>query len=60
MYYYLYPCYQTLFLDETLMLCDCPGLVMPTFVNTKADMVISGILPIDQMRDYVLPVAAVS
>ncbi|XP_014678756.1 PREDICTED: large subunit GTPase 1 homolog [Priapulus caudatus] len=47
--------FQTLLVDETLMLCDCPGLVMPTFIATKADMVLSGILPIDQMRDHVAP-----
>jgi large subunit GTPase 1 len=33
---------------------------MPTFVATKAHMVVSGILPIDQMRDYVPPVSLVS
>ena len=42
------------------MLCDCPGLVMPTFVSTKAEMVVSGILPIDQMRDFVPPLSLVS
>uniref|UniRef100_T1GQ09 G domain-containing protein n=1 Tax=Megaselia scalaris TaxID=36166 RepID=T1GQ09_MEGSC len=31
-----------------ILLCDCPGLVMPSFVLTKADMVLNGILPIDQ------------
>ncbi|XP_064642244.1 large subunit GTPase 1 homolog [Lineus longissimus] len=51
--------FQTLYVEQTLMLCDCPGLVMPSFVSTKADMVISGILPIDQMRDYIPPVARV-
>lgn len=45
--------FQTLFLDKDLMLCDCPGLVMPSFVLTKADMILNGILPIDQMRDHV-------
>lgn len=39
------------------MLCDCPGLVMPSFVLTKADMILNGILPIDQMRDHVPPVS---
>lgn len=29
---------------------------MPSFVLTKADMIINGILPIDQMRDHVPPV----
>lgn len=38
------------------MLCDCPGLVMQSFVSTKHEMVIWGILPIDQMRDHVGPV----
>lgn len=48
--------FQTLFLDKDLLLCDCPGLVMPSFVCTKADMILNGILPIDQMRDHVPPV----
>lgn len=48
--------FQTLFLDNDLLLCDCPGLVMPSFVSTKADMILNGILPIDQMRDHVPPV----
>lgn len=47
---------QTLNIDEELMLCDCPGLVMPSFVSTKHEMVIWGILPIDQMRDHVGPI----
>ena len=41
--------FQTLFLEQNLLLCDCPGLVMPSFVVTKADMVLNGILPIDQV-----------
>lgn len=47
--------FQTLFVDTELMLCDSPGLVMPSFVLTKADMVLNGILPIDQLRDFVPP-----
>lgn len=45
--------FQTLYLDTDLLLCDCPGLVMPSFVSTKAEMILNGILPIDQMRDHV-------
>lgn len=48
--------FQTLYLNSDIMLCDCPGLVMPSFVLTKADMILNGILPIDQMRDHVPPV----
>ncbi|XP_045617444.1 large subunit GTPase 1 homolog [Procambarus clarkii] len=52
--------FQTLFLSEDILLCDCPGLVFPAFVTTKQEMIISGILPIDQMRDEVPPINLVS
>uniref|UniRef100_A0A4W4FGR6 Large subunit GTPase 1 homolog n=1 Tax=Electrophorus electricus TaxID=8005 RepID=A0A4W4FGR6_ELEEL len=45
--------FQTLFVEPGLCLCDCPGLVMPSFLSTKAEMICNGILPIDQMRDHV-------
>ncbi|XP_061883595.1 large subunit GTPase 1 homolog [Entelurus aequoreus] len=45
--------FQTLFVEPGLCLCDCPGLVMPSFVSTRAEMICCGILPIDQMRDHV-------
>ncbi|XP_053368602.1 large subunit GTPase 1 homolog [Clarias gariepinus] len=51
--------FQTLFVEPELCLCDCPGLVMPSFVSTKAEMICSGILPIDQMRDHVPAVSLV-
>lgn len=48
--------FQTIFLDNNLLLCDCPGLVMPSFVSTKAEMVLNGILPVNQLRDHVAPI----
>ncbi|XP_069474681.1 large subunit GTPase 1 homolog [Ambystoma mexicanum] len=51
--------FQTLFVEPGLCLCDCPGLVMPSFVATKAEMICSGILPIDQMRDHIPPVSLI-
>ncbi|XP_014307678.1 large subunit GTPase 1 homolog isoform X3 [Myotis lucifugus] len=51
--------FQTLFVEPGLCLCDCPGLVMPSFVSTKAEMTCNGILPIDQMRDHVPPISLV-
>lgn len=51
--------FQTLYVEPGLCLCDCPGLVMPSFVSTKAEMICSGILPIDQMRDHVPAVSFV-
>lgn len=47
--------FQTLLLSETLMLCDCPGLVFPSVMRNAGEMLCSGILPINQMRDYVEP-----
>ncbi|OQR76976.1 large subunit GTPase 1-like [Tropilaelaps mercedesae] len=48
--------FQTIHLCEDLILCDCPGLVFPNFVSSKAEMVLNGILPIDQLRDHVPPI----
>lgn len=48
--------FQTFLVDKDMMLCDCPGLVFPNFVSCKSEMVINGVLPIDQMKDYVGPV----
>jgi len=45
--------FQTLELTDDITLCDCPGLVMPSIANSKAGMVLQGILPIDQLRDHV-------
>ncbi|ENN76213.1 large subunit GTPase 1 homolog [Dendroctonus ponderosae] len=52
--------FQTFYLDNDIILCDCPGLVMPSFVFTRADMVLNGILPIDQMRDHIPPISLVT
>lgn len=45
--------FQTLLLpDRTdMLLCDCPGLVFPSFVNNSADLIAAGVYPIAQMRD---------
>lgn len=33
---------------------------MPSFVYTQEDLVVAGILPIDEMRDYIAPIRIVS
>ena len=48
--------FQTLVLSPDVTLCDCPGLVFAQFANTQADMILDGVLPIDQMREYSAPV----
>ena len=52
--------YQTLYVDDELLLCDCPGLVFPSFVSTRGELILNGILPIDQMRDYNEPINIIS
>lgn len=46
--------FQTLLLPDRddIMLCDCPGLVFPSFVSSSADMIAAGVYPIAQMRDH--------
>lgn len=46
--------FQTLLLPDRsdMMLCDCPGLVFPSFVSSSADMIAAGVYPIAQMRDH--------
>jgi large subunit GTPase 1 len=53
--------YQTLFLPESKELClmDCPGLVFPSFLSSKAEMLTNGILPVDTLRDYLNPIAII-
>ncbi|KAI0322692.1 P-loop containing nucleoside triphosphate hydrolase protein [Amylostereum chailletii] len=52
--------FQTINLSDSIVLCDCPGLVFPQFATTRADLVCDGVLPIDQLREYTGPVALVA
>ncbi|KAJ5573650.1 Large subunit GTPase 1 [Penicillium hispanicum] len=52
--------FQTLYLSPEIMLCDCPGLVFPNFATTKADLVVNGVLPIDQQREFTGPAGLVA
>jgi large subunit GTPase 1 len=51
--------FQTLPIGKFVTLCDCPGLVFPSIRTTKEEMIVDGILPIDQMRDHRSPIAVV-
>lgn len=51
--------FQTIKLSDELMLCDCPGLVFPNFAQTNGDLVCNGVLPIDQLREHIGPVALI-
>ncbi|GLT77722.1 hypothetical protein SLA2020_492830 [Shorea laevis] len=44
--------FQTLIISDELTLCDCPGLVFPSFSSSKYEMIASGVLPIDRMTEH--------
>ncbi|CAA6671228.1 unnamed protein product [Spirodela intermedia] len=44
--------FQTIIISERLMLCDCPGLVFPSFSSSRYEMIASGVLPIDRMTEH--------
>lgn len=51
---------QTLELaDSGITLCDCPGLVFPSVVATKAQLIINGTVPITELREFFSPVELV-
>lgn len=52
--------FQTLYLSPEIMLCDCPGLVLPNFATTKAELVVNGVLPVDQQREFTGPAGLVA
>lgn len=52
--------FQTLNVSDDLCLCDCPGLVMPQFAHSKAEMVAAGVIPIDRLTDVKAPVGTVA
>jgi len=52
--------FQTLILSDTVLLCDCPGLVFPSFMNSTGEMLCAGMLPINQMRDYLEPAEVIA
>jgi large subunit GTPase 1 len=52
--------FQTIHLSDSVILCDCPGLVFPNFATTKAELVCNGVLPIDSLRESTGPVGLVT
>lgn len=52
--------FQTLIISEDLMLCDCPGLVFPSFSSSRYEMVASGVLPIDRMTEHLEAIKVVA
>lgn len=51
--------FQTIHIDNEVTLCDCPGLVFPSFTNSKAEMMCSGVISIDHGTDFDNPMILV-
>jgi large subunit GTPase 1 len=53
--------FQTLTIpnERRIILCDCPGLVFPSFSSTREAMVCDGVLPVDTVKDYYTPIELV-
>ncbi|XP_058024225.1 guanine nucleotide-binding protein-like 1 isoform X2 [Ahaetulla prasina] len=47
--------FQTYFLTPTVKLCDCPGLIFPSLVDKK-QQILAGIYPISQIQEPYTPV----
>eukprot|EP01084_Bolivina_argentea_P052709 96816_1 len=50
---------QTFHLDNEVIVCDCPGLVFPVFSLSKCDMVLNGVISIDNLIDFIKPMQLV-
>jgi large subunit GTPase 1 len=48
--------FQTLNLSDDICLCDCPGLVFPSFANSSAEMMTCGVLLIDTIKNFIPPI----
>ncbi|KAK9916643.1 hypothetical protein WJX75_005277 [Coccomyxa subellipsoidea] len=52
--------FQTLNITERLTLCDCPGLVLPKYAASKAEMVAAGVIPIERLTDVRAPAEVIA
>ena len=46
---------QTIELNDDITLCDCPGIVLPSVVASKAHLVVNATMPLDHLRGGVVP-----
>lgn len=46
---------QTIELNDFITLCDCPGIVLPSVVASKAHLVVNATMPLDHLRGGLVP-----
>jgi ribosome biogenesis GTPase A len=52
--------FQTILLENSnITMCDCPGLVFPSFMITKSEMVCNGLLRVDEMKEIYGPTSII-
>eukprot|EP01124_Arcella_intermedia_P010270 TRINITY_DN1679_c0_g1_i1.p1 TRINITY_DN1679_c0_g1~~TRINITY_DN1679_c0_g1_i1.p1 ORF type:complete len:637 (+),score=215.20 TRINITY_DN1679_c0_g1_i1:52-1962(+) len=50
--------FQTLHIpDLPITLCDCPGLVFPSLMSTRAEMICNGLIRIAELREVASPIS---
>lgn len=47
---------QTIIFSPLVTLCDCPGLIFPSLVSSKAEMICNGVISVESVMEYVEPV----
>lgn len=47
---------QTIIFSPTTTLCDCPGLIFPSLVSSKAEMICNGVISVESVMEYVEPI----
>lgn len=48
--------FQTIYLTKEILLCDCPGLVFPSIVSSKAEMICNGVISLNNLVNYIDPI----
>jgi large subunit GTPase 1 len=46
---------QTITLNDNVTLCDCPGIVLPSVVASKAHLVVNATMPLDHLKGGAIP-----
>lgn len=48
--------FQTIYLEKEILLCDCPGLVFPSIVFSKSEMICNGVISLNNLVNYIDPI----
>lgn len=47
---------QTIMFSQNVTLCDCPGLIFPSLVSSKAEMICNGVISVESVMEYIDPI----